>query len=96
MNLFKGPLVYYANSKWYLYGIVSFVLTNSNGNCNSNRPSYYSQVPAYLTWLEEALAFTESGRVQLPSFAFKLKAYSKIELGLIYALIAYLSYRSRI
>ena len=44
--------MYYFNSKWYIFGIVSFVESLSNGNCYFTKPSYYTQVAAYLDWIE--------------------------------------------
>ena len=51
-----GPLMYYANNKWYLYGVVSYVEVKSNQNCDPTQPSFYTQVPAYLTFIGNAIA----------------------------------------
>lgn len=63
-------MVYYANSKWYVYGIVSFDIPQTSDDCNYQSPSYYTQVPAYLSWIENKLHYH-----QLSSFAYKKSIY---------------------
>lgn len=91
LNFHKGPLVYYVDSKWYVYGIASFLLVYTDGTCYSSKPSYYSQVPAYLTWIEDALNKTLYMKSQQSNFGLKMKFYFKIEFCLLFALIAYFS-----
>lgn len=46
-----GPLSYYSNGTWYIYGIASFLIVFENGKCDPSYPSYYTQVPKYLDWI---------------------------------------------
>lgn len=50
-----GPLMFYANGNWYLYGISSFVLVDKNKECLSEKPSFYTMVPRYLGWINQLL-----------------------------------------
>ena len=49
-----GPLHQVVNSKWYVYGVASFVLA-TNKKCLTDMPSFYTSVPAYLNWIESRL-----------------------------------------
>jgi len=51
-----GPLIFYTNSLWFVYGITSYVAVYGSGVCNPYLPSYYTQVPVYLTWITTWLA----------------------------------------
>ena len=67
-----GPLLYYMNSRWYLYGISSYAITGEGEIvCNNERPSYFTQVPAYLDWIEYGMNYTLSGKVQPKSSAIR-------------------------
>ena len=46
-----GPLVYNINSKDYLVGIVSY----TGQTCADGRPSVYSRINFYLSWIEQHL-----------------------------------------
>lgn len=50
-------MMYYdENSKWYLYGIVSYGITFDNAiPWVETLPSFHTQVPSYLSWIEEQL-----------------------------------------
>lgn len=61
-----GPVLYFTNSKWYVYGIVSFVLIKNDDLCDNTKPSYHAAVPQYLGFIESGLAFIASGQVQPP------------------------------
>lgn len=52
-----GPLMYHENSKWYVYGIVSYVITRGSIGCIVSEPSFYTKVPVYLSWLESVIPF---------------------------------------
>jgi len=56
-----GSLVYYTNSKWYIYGITSYVKT-IGGKCSNTLPSYFVQVPVYLNWIGYQLNFKSSAK----------------------------------
>jgi len=54
-----GPMLYRSGSgDWYLYGVSSMAIAYSNYSCNINRPSYYTKVPYYTTWIIETILFT--------------------------------------
>ncbi len=56
-----GPMLYRSGSdNWYLYGVSSMAIAYSNYSCNVNRPSYYTKVPFYTTWILETILY--SGR----------------------------------
>ena len=47
-----GPLMYYKNGLWYLYGVASFIIVESGTEiCDYTKPSFFTQVPAYLNWI---------------------------------------------
>jgi secreted trypsin-like serine protease len=50
------------NDRYYLYGIVSFVITfadlNGNVKCLTQAPSYYTKVPLFLDWIKEKMSET--------------------------------------
>ena len=51
-----GPLMYFLGNKWYIYGVGSYVLTNDKGRCATKAPSYFSQVPKFLGWINSTIA----------------------------------------
>lgn len=61
-----GPLVMFDNSSWFVYGVASYVIKNSAKDkiCIKTEPSYFTQVPVYLKWIEYGINFTKSGQVQ--------------------------------
>lgn len=49
-----GPLMFYANKNWYLYGIASMLSINQQTkDCLSYLPSYYIMIPKYLDWIKK-------------------------------------------
>jgi len=46
-----GPLQYYKGSKWYAYGIASYLFVYENGNCANDYPSFYTNVPYFVNWI---------------------------------------------
>jgi secreted trypsin-like serine protease len=50
-----GPMFIYREGRYYLFGVVSFVLTyldqNMNVRCFTQAPSYFSKVPLYVDWI---------------------------------------------
>lgn len=62
-----GPLMYYYESKWFIVGIVSFVIVKSD-ECDSSRPSYHTKMFQYLTWMENGIRIIESSLIH-PSSA---------------------------
>ena len=44
-----GPLMYFTNNRWFVYGINSYGLTS---NCDTNFPSFFAKVPLYIEWIE--------------------------------------------
>ncbi len=50
-----GPMFIYKDGRYYLFGVVSFVITyldlNLNVKCFTQAPSYFSKVPLYLEWI---------------------------------------------
>lgn len=55
-----GPLMYYSNNKWYLYGIASYILSDTNGTCLMNYPSYFTIVPNYLSWIYQTISILQN------------------------------------
>ena len=45
-----APLMAQINGRWYVYGVVSFLMANNNV-CVSAKPSYYTSVPYFLSWI---------------------------------------------
>ena len=45
-----GPLIYYSNYKWYLFGLTSFssAFKYDKHTCDYTKPSYFTAVPAYI------------------------------------------------
>jgi len=43
----RGPILQFLNSKWYVYGVASFVLTANNKCLTDDMPAFYTGVPAY-------------------------------------------------
>ena len=55
---YGGPLMYYMNNKYYLYGLVSFGSNEESSHKKSyysstNEPTFYTIVPKYLEWISE-------------------------------------------
>ena len=48
-----SPVVRCANSKCFIYGVTSFVITSSDGKCDPKKPSYYTNVYLYLDWINK-------------------------------------------
>jgi secreted trypsin-like serine protease len=48
-----GPLQFYDGSKWTVYGIASYVYVDRNRSCINTVPSYYSNVPFFLKWIQQ-------------------------------------------
>ncbi|CAF0989964.1 unnamed protein product [Brachionus calyciflorus] len=57
-----GPLQYFKNGKWYVYGIASFVYVNGK-YCVNTLPSFYAAVPYYLDWIKRVA----TGKLTQPS-----------------------------
>lgn len=52
-----GPIQYYINGTWYLYGVASFISDNNTGTtCNPWGAVYFIKVPVYYEWLQIALS----------------------------------------
>lgn len=49
-----GPMMFFKDGKYYLYGITSYMFYNSNG-CVPEEPSYYTQIPNYLDWILDTI-----------------------------------------
>jgi len=47
-----GPLQFYNNAKWSVYGLVSYGPAYKNGMCKNFVPSYYANVPFFLSWIK--------------------------------------------
>ena len=48
--------MFYSNLKWYLYGVASFIIVESDTEiCDYTKPSFFTQVPAYLSWINGVL-----------------------------------------
>ena len=45
-----APLMAQIGGRWYVYGVVSFLISNNNV-CVNAKPSYYTSVPYFLTWI---------------------------------------------
>lgn len=70
-----GPLLYRTDSRWSVFGITSYVIRDSKtDSCDNTRPSYFTQVPEYLEWIEYGINYTLTGRVQAKSFSFRVVA----------------------
>lgn len=88
-----GPLIYFdtaSSNRWFIYGVVSFVIA-PGGVCANTAPSYFTSVPAYLTWMETtALPFIASGQVQVAFASSSQLMYSSL---LIVASVVSTSFR---
>ncbi|CAF1082995.1 unnamed protein product [Brachionus calyciflorus] len=48
-----GPLMFFNDEKWYLYGIPNFVIVHpKNMTCMNKEPGFFTMVPNYLNWIE--------------------------------------------
>jgi endopeptidase E len=50
-----GPLMFYVDGQWILYGLTSYIIASS-GLCLPNFPSYYTAIPVFLDWIGNAIA----------------------------------------
>ena len=49
-----GPLMYFNQGKWYLFGITSYVFADqATEKCLNNFASYFTKVPVYINWIEK-------------------------------------------
>lgn len=44
-----GPLLYFNERKWFIYGVASFIFTNSDGQCLKEKPSFFAMIP--ISWV---------------------------------------------
>ncbi|CAF1020439.1 unnamed protein product [Brachionus calyciflorus] len=48
-----GPLMFFKDEKWYLYGLSSFITVHLNNfTCKNTEPGFFTMVPNYLDWIE--------------------------------------------
>lgn len=76
-----GPLMYFFNQTWYLYGIASSVSApkGQENKCLNELPSYFVKVPVFIDWinknmLSKSLTFKLSNK-----FLFFVFIYSLIQ-----------------
>jgi secreted trypsin-like serine protease len=50
-----GPLMYYKENKWYIYGIASFGNVKKASKCDYKMPTYFIKVTEYIDWLASVL-----------------------------------------
>lgn len=50
-----GPMMFFKDGKYFLYGITSYVFLNDIGACVPEEPSFYTQVPNYLDWILDTI-----------------------------------------
>lgn len=51
-----GPLMFYENDKWVLYGITNFMLKDIiTLKCNNKLPSFYVMVPKFKNWVVQTI-----------------------------------------
>lgn len=83
-----GPLLLYNSSSWFVYGISSYVIKNSAKNkiCSKTEPSFYTQVPIYLNWIEYGINYTKSGEVQPKNSARRLSYSYGLMIFIFYCL----------
>ena len=53
-----GPLMYFSNNKWSLYGIVSFD-ENKLLKCSYDNTLFFVQVPKYLDWIKKTIFYLD-------------------------------------
>ena len=83
--------------------IITITISNRNSNynsffllliaitylCDRSKPSYFTQIPAYLDWVETAFEFLASGRVQ-PSYSHGVRSMSNSLLVVVNFFFYYL------
>lgn len=52
-----GPLMYFSNKKWYLYGLTSNSPSKKNGNCDNRLPSSFEKVPEHIDWIRKVIFY---------------------------------------
>lgn len=52
-----GPLIFYFEGQWYLYGIASYFVSNEINRCNTSQPSFFTGVSDYLDWIDDPVSF---------------------------------------
>lgn len=67
-----GPLLYEVNSRWFVYGITSYVISTAENYCDNRQPTFFTQIPPYTDWIDYGLNFTRSGRIQDKSSSSRL------------------------
>lgn len=50
-----SPFIYNSNGKWYVYGVVSWVIKNLYYSpvCDPTRPSFFTRVPVFVDWINQ-------------------------------------------
>ena len=54
-----GPLFYEVDSKWYVFGVVSFTLVDkkeTQSRCLTDSPSFFTVVPVFVNWITNKMA----------------------------------------
>ena len=52
-----GPLIFYFEGQWYLYGVASYFVSNEFNRCNTSQPSFFTGVSDYLDWIDDPVSF---------------------------------------
>ena len=72
-----GPIVYFADGKWTVYGVTSYASVDDKGKCIPSNPSFFSSVPYYLDFINSFLSSTTT----------KPNSSSSIKQGYLFPLI---------
>ena len=48
-----GPMMFFMNGKWHVYGVASFVFGDPVVRCDNTKPSFYTRVPSFLKWISK-------------------------------------------
>lgn len=53
-----GPMAYYLNGKFYLYGLYSYTMfiPNQAKICHSKNPLFFTILPNYLNWIKDNIS----------------------------------------
>ncbi|RNA08324.1 chymotrypsin-like protease CTRL-1 [Brachionus plicatilis] len=51
-----GPLMFYENNRWTLYGVTNFMLNDPvTLRCHNRMPSFYLMIPNYIKWIKQTI-----------------------------------------
>ena len=50
-----GPLMFFSQGKWILFGVTSFGFGTEEIKCLNNQSAYFTKIPKYIDWINEKM-----------------------------------------